>query len=116
LTDFLPIPEEPIELKVALRSLIDAEGKKAKYIVFTGNKLPKYLWDKWQDDLRRHNLTWQNLLKSVSRHSGEALEWITGERSWISFIKLIIEDLRAQAEGRLKPVERRKAKTLTDFL
>jgi len=116
LSTILKVPEEPVEIRVALRALLEAQGGRAKYVIFAGNRLAKYLWDHWKDDLHKMNLRWQNLLKSLSRHAGEAIEWIMGERSWSDFIEVIIADLEAQSTGRSIIKERRKKKTLMDFL
>ena len=118
INSILQTPPEPLDIKKTLRTLYEAQGRKAKYIVFAGNQLPKYLWDHWSEDLHRIGLKWQDILRSLSRNSDKALAWISGEISWKEFIDFIIQDLLSQTteveEG--KGLVKRKVKTLTDFL
>ncbi len=116
MSEVLKIPEEPTDIRIALRALLEAQGGRAKYAVFAGNRLAKYLWDNWKNDLHKLGLKWQHLLKSLSRHAGEALEWIMGERSWKNFVEIIMADLEAQATGKSILTERKRKKTLMDFL
>lgn len=115
---FLQPPPEPLDIKKTLRSLYDAQGRRAKYIVFAGNQLPKYLWDHWSEQLRKMGFKWQDILRSLSRNSDKALSWISGEISWREFIEALTEDLLSRTwelEGGRRTVIR-KTRTLTDFL
>ncbi len=111
----LVTPPEPVEIRTALRVLLETQGP-SKYIVFAGNKLPKYLWDNWSKDLKKMGLKWQDLLQSLSRHAGEALDWIAGRKRWEDFARLLAEDLEAKARGEVKIVASRRLRTLTDYL
>ena len=108
-------PPEPLEVKKTLRALLEARGK-AKFIVFAGNQLPKYLWDHWSEELHRMGLKWQDLLRSISRNSEKALAWIAGEISWKQLTATIAEDLMSQTSREVKPKEEtRKTKSLLDY-
>lgn len=37
------------------------------YVVWAGNKLPKYLWDHWKNDLKPLGITWQRFMR-ILRH------------------------------------------------
>lgn len=109
-------PPEPEAVKKALRALYEAQGGKAKYIVFAGNKLPKYLWDHWSEEMHRAGLRWQDLLRSLSKNSEKAMAWITGEASWEELVEAIISDLAAGASREKERTgARRKIRALTDF-
>jgi len=102
-------PPEPKEIREALKALARASGP-APYIVFTGNRLAKYLWDHWAPQLRAMGLGWKDLLQALSRHSRDALAWVLGELDWESFTSRLAQDLEARAKK-----EARQRKTILDY-
>ena len=113
-SELLQPPPEPLDIKKALRILLESQGK-AKYIVFAGNQLPKYLWDHWSEELHRLGLKWQDLLQALSRNTDKALAWIAGETSWKELIHAITRDLLARSEERGEK-KRGPTRTLVDYL
>ncbi len=107
----LLIPKEPLDLKKMLRTLLET-GEEEKYIVFAGNKLPKYLWDNLSGEIKKKGGSWQILLKALSKNYQIAIEWLEGRVSWEAFVKTILADItREKIEEKIE-----KPKSLLEFL
>ena len=87
----------------------------APYIVFTGNRLAKYLWDHRAPRLRAMGLTWASLLRVMSETVAKALDWIMGRTSWEDYSAHLARILEAEA-GRERPPGRTRARTLLDYM
>ncbi len=94
-----PRTPEPEEIKQFLRGVLEASGERGKYIVFTGNRLPKYLWDMWETILKRRGLTWQDLLRAVSRASDVIIAWLENEVSWEDVVEAVWRSLPKRKTG-----------------
>ena len=81
----LVTPPEPKELKELARSLASS-GISARYVLWLGNRLPKYLWGYWGKELRRLGVRWQDFLSLFSELGEEVDAWISGELSWEEFV------------------------------
>lgn len=89
-------PSEPREIRdwmLSLEKKMSFENivYKDTYIVWSGNKLPKYLWDYWKNDLKPLGLTWQKFMKILHHRTDIGVLWYQGKLPWADFIKKISE-------------------------
>ncbi len=106
----IEIPPEPKELKKTLKTLLKSENE--KYVLFTGNKLPKYIWDNLYVIIKEKGGSWQSLLKALSLNYALAIKWLKNELSWEEFITKIIET----ATSPITSEKRIRKTTILDFL
>lgn len=90
----LNIPPEPTELRDWMQSLKrtqfnDPTVNGDNYVVWAGNKLPKYLWDHWKDDLKSQGLTWQKFMRILRHRTDVGVLWYQGILPWPDFIQKI---------------------------
>jgi tetratricopeptide (TPR) repeat protein len=84
-------PPEPLELKAWLRSLKESDFSKGNmewdsYVIWTGNKLPKYLWDHWKENLKSIGITWQKFLRLLRYRTDVGVMWYKGALPWNDFV------------------------------
>ena len=108
-------PPEPVDIREALSELAKTSGP-APYIVFAGNRLAKYLWDHWKNQLKQMGLTWRDLLRAMSRTVNKALAWITGEASWQEYVEAIAETLEASSREGVPGTATARKRTLLDYM
>ncbi len=96
----LVTPPEPKELKELARSLASS-GISARYVLWLGNRLPKYVWGYWGKELRRLGVRWQDFLSLFSELGGEVDAWVSGELSWEGFVASLKARLPSRGEGRV---------------
>ena len=101
-------------MKKALKALL-AAGQEGKYVVFTGNKLPKYFWDNLNEEIRLKGGTWQTLLKTLSANYKIVEDWIKDKISWEELVDAILESIQSTHELRLGEA-RAKKHSILDFL
>jgi SOS regulatory protein LexA len=87
---------EPIELKIWMQSLSKTEpiGRSFDldhYVVWAGNKLPKYLWDAWKQELKTTGLNWQRFMRLLRYRTDLGVMWYKGAISWQEFMRDVIE-------------------------
>lgn len=91
----LSIPPEPIEIRnwiSSLRQHLPSESsKKEDTVIWTGNKLPKYLWDSWKNDLKLSGITWQKFMRILNHRTDVGIMWYQGSLPWADFVKRVIE-------------------------
>jgi len=56
------------------------------YVVWAGNKLPKYLWDHWKAQLKPAGLTWQKFMRVLRHRTDVCVMWYKGALPWSEFI------------------------------
>ncbi len=81
----LPTPPEPRDVKEFIAELVRA-GVSPRYAVWLGNRLPKYLWGFWRDQLSASGVSWPEFLRLMAGLEGAVAAWASGERSWDSLI------------------------------
>ncbi len=96
----LVTPPEPKELKELARSLASS-GISARYVLWLGNRLPKYVWGYWRKGLRRLGVRWQDFLSLFSGLGEEVNAWVSGELSWEEFIASLKARLPRGGEGQV---------------
>lgn len=102
----LPVPREPVEIKrliMTVRAELQTEDEidRDTLAVWSFNRLPKYLWSCWKDELNRRGITWQKFLRILKLHAGDAIEWVFGSSlSWEELIgRLEVSINRYSREG-----------------
>ncbi|MCC6014472.1 MAG: hypothetical protein LM564_02060 [Desulfurococcaceae archaeon] len=89
----LPIPREPTEIKeliVAIRARLGA-GNDIDWdslAVWSFNRLPKYLWSCWKDELKERGITWQKFLRILRLRTADIIAWgLKDLLSWEEFVE-----------------------------
>ena len=91
----LPIPEEPRDIKNFIKSVRAGLGGSANVdydslAVWSFNRLPKYLWEFWRDELKKRGITWQMFLRLLNLHTLDVVEWAIYDRlGWVDLVKRI---------------------------
>src|SRR3989442_3141711 len=88
----LATPAEPKDLRnwmesLRAKQLPDPDIDWDSFIVWAGNKLPKYLWDQWKDNLKPRGFTWQKFMKLLRYRTDISVLWYKGMLPWSDFIK-----------------------------
>ncbi|MCF7864993.1 MAG: hypothetical protein K9M11_00615 [Candidatus Pacebacteria bacterium] len=81
-------PPEPLDLKALMQSMKQSspESSDDASIVWTGNKLPKYLWDNLKSQLKAKGFTWQTFMRVLRHRTDICILWYKGEMTWNDFI------------------------------
>jgi hypothetical protein len=91
----LLVPPESPELKAEitrLRNSMTGPGVKWNTLaVWYGNKIPKYLWSYWKDELKKHDFTWQSFLKLLRHRTDGAVLWFYDKLDWNTYVRQTIE-------------------------
>ncbi len=95
----LSIPSEPIELRTWMQSLkrnqLNSPGINwDTYVIWAGNKLPKYLWDCWKGDLKPLGITWQKFMRILHHRTDLGVMWYQGTLPWADFVQKVTELIR----------------------
>ena len=90
----LPVPEEPTEIKMLIRSVRERLGgsdiDSDALAVWAFNRLPKYLWSEWKNELKKGGISWQKFLKLLKFHEIDLIEWgLKDNLSWVIVVKRI---------------------------
>jgi len=90
---------EPIDIKEFIKQVRASfdEDENPEYdfqAVWSLNKLPKYLWNGWKQELRKMGVNWQTFLRILKLHTIDAVEWALRETmSWEEFLNRISESV-----------------------
>ena len=57
------------------------------YVVWAGNKLPKYLWDAWKGDLKPIGFTWQKFMRLLRYRTDIGVMWYKGAIPWEEYVR-----------------------------
>ena len=91
----LPIPKEPQEIKLLIKNVRErlGSGNDIDYdslAVWSFNRLPKYLWKHWKEDLKRRGISWQKFLRILRFRTLDIIEWSLKESvTWEELVKRI---------------------------
>jgi hypothetical protein len=89
----LSIPKEPKDIKeliIALRANLGTDNNIDwdSLAVWSFNRLPRYLWSCWKEDLKGRGITWQRFLRILKLKTIDMIEWsLRGSISWEELIK-----------------------------
>lgn len=61
--------------------------------VWYGNRIPRYLWGAWKEELGKKGFTWQKFLKLLRYRTDDAFLWVAGKMTWTIFTKKVLESL-----------------------
>ena len=95
----LPIPDEPEDVKSFIRDVRSRLGPEKNIdwdnlAVWAFNRLPKYLWSVWKEDLKAHGVTWQKFLKILRFHTLDMVDWALYDKlEWQDLIKRILSTI-----------------------
>ncbi|PUA31712.1 MAG: hypothetical protein B7O98_08800 [Zestosphaera tikiterensis] len=91
----LSTPEEPKDVKNFIKSVRAGLGESPNMdydslAVWSFNRLPKYLWKLWGDELIKRGITWQKFLRILKLHTIDIVEWaLRDSLSWEELVKRI---------------------------
>lgn len=101
----LCVPPESAALKAQakrLRDLLSGPGVEwDPPAVWFGNKIPRYLWAHWKNELKPAGFTWQEFPNLLHYRTGGAVLWLDGALSWEAFAQQTINLIRVPAGERL---------------
>jgi len=92
----LKVPKEPVEIKELIRMVRaglgdDADVDYDSLAVWAFNRLPKYLWNEWKDELKLRGITWQKFLRILRMHTSDIIEWALYDKlGWIELVKRLV--------------------------
>ncbi len=98
----LNIPREPVEIKEFIRVVrirlggdVNIEGIDYDSLaVWAFNRLPKYLWGEWRDELKQRGVTWQLFLRILRMHTLDMIEWaLKGSMLWSELVRRIVKSI-----------------------
>lgn len=101
----LPVPEEPRDIKELIKTVRAGMGKDGgidwdSFSVWVFNRLPKYLWECWENGLRARGVTWQKLLRILKLHTIDMVEWAIYNRlGWAELVKRIEASVENYSKG-----------------
>lgn len=101
----LNIPKEPVDIKNFIRSVrrnIEGSGESGDWIdstsVWYGNRLSRYLWRAWRNELVNHGYSWQKFLRVLRLHTQDMVLWaIYDKLSWSDLVSRIIDSVNRYA-------------------
>mgnify|MGYP001626512026 CR=1 FL=1 len=89
------LPEEPRDVKELIKHVRAISGSESNidwdsFSVWAFNRLPKYLWECWRDELRRRGITWQKFLKIMKLHTSDIVAWaLYDQLEWSEVIRRV---------------------------
>lgn len=63
--------------------------KSDAHIIWAGNKLPKYLWDHWKNDLKPLGINWQKFMRILRHRTDVGVMWYQGTLPWVDFVQKV---------------------------
>jgi len=90
---------EPTDIKEFIRQVRKGlgEGDNVDYdsqAVWSLNKLSKYLWKGWREELRKNGISWQVFLRILKFHTIDAIEWaIRDTLTWKEFLDRVSKSI-----------------------
>lgn len=104
----LPLIKEPLDIKQKIKnakSIVCSgyieESKCDNIAVWSFNDLPKYIWDNWKGELKKHGYTWQKFTSVLKLATGDMVLWAIKESiPWEELLNRIAKLLEAYAGSR----------------
>ncbi|HKG24206.1 MAG TPA: hypothetical protein VKB09_01085 [Thermomicrobiales bacterium] len=82
----LPLPEEPIKLKLKTRTLLEQSPEEGQRLLAEGRWIATPLWKQWREALEPRGITRARFLEIVVGYRNELRLWVMGERPWLHCI------------------------------
>ncbi len=101
----LDMPPEPEEIKSLIRDVRaglspNRDVKLDSIAVWSFNKLPRYLWSYWKDELKKGGLSWQEFLTILKLHTKDIIDWALKNRlTWDEFVERLRGTIMENLEG-----------------
>ena len=77
-----PLPEEPTELKVETRTLLEESPEEGGGLIDDARFVADLLWEEWSCELEEAGMDYDRFLEISRGYSGELRLWVVGERPW----------------------------------
>lgn len=87
------MPPKPEEIKSLIRNVRagldpNKDVKLNSITVWSFNKLPRYLWSYWEDELRKCDLSWQEFLAILKLYTKDIADWTLKNRlTWDELVE-----------------------------
>ena len=78
----LPLPEEPAQLRVETRALLEDSPEKGARVVEDASFVAAPLWEEWGESLETAGMGYERFLSIARGYTGELRLWVVGERPW----------------------------------
>ena len=78
----LPIPEEPVDLKVEMRQQLETRPEEGLQLLAHGAWIADALWAVWGAKLTPSDMDQERFRRIASEYRNELRLWIMGERTW----------------------------------
>jgi hypothetical protein len=78
----LPLPEEPLALRLHTRALVEEAPDRGAALVDAGSWIADPLWEHWGPALERAGMDRGRFLGIVAGYRRELWLWVMGERTW----------------------------------
>jgi len=82
------------------------EGENVEYdsqAVWSLNRLPKYLWNGWKEELRSMGVDWQTFLRILKLHTIDAIEWALRDTiTWEEFLDRVSKSIERYGVKRVE--------------
>ena len=78
----LPLREEPVELRVETRALLEESPEEGSRLVGEAAFVADFLWEDWEDLLEPAGMPYDRFLQISRGYADELRLWVVGERPW----------------------------------
>ena len=78
----LPLPQEPVALRLHARALIEEEPGRGAALLDAGSWIADPLWAHWGRALEPEGMDRDRFLQVVAGYRRELWLWVMGERTW----------------------------------
>ncbi len=78
----LPLPEEPTELRVKTRALLDESPEEGARTIADAAFVADRLWNDWGEALENAEMNHERFMEISRGYAGELRLWVAGERPW----------------------------------
>jgi hypothetical protein len=78
----LPVPDEPKDLKMETRALLEESPEEGSRVVEDATFVADLLWEEWGEDLEEAGMDHERFLEVSRGYAAEFRLWVVGERPW----------------------------------
>ncbi len=78
----LPLREEPVELRVQTRALLEESPEEGARLVGEATFVADLLWEDWRGTLEPAGMPHERFVEISRGYSDELRLWVVGERPW----------------------------------
>ncbi|WP_157203043.1 hypothetical protein [Methermicoccus shengliensis] len=97
--------DEPSEIKEFIKKVRADLGRDNNIdsdalAVWTFNRLPKFFWDGWKEELKVMGVKWQLFLKIMRMHTDDFIKWVLYDKmSWDEVVDRVISTIEQYSDG-----------------